>query len=155
MSTKPENKATQKAKAKRGKAGIRTQISIRKAIQQKSHLSQTPNKSSHTDKDKNSTNQNLKHPLIQTYVNAVETQDTDQDSTVLHPSSSKKCQKYGHFTSKCLTKPQSTNVNTIEEVNAVLTFTKSPHSVQAELSDDDSLDAMYIRHNQFHCFKLS
>ena len=40
------------------------------------------------DKDKNSTNQNLEHPLIQTYVNAVETQDTDQDSTVLHPGSS-------------------------------------------------------------------
>ena len=57
-------------------------------IQQKSHLSQTPHKGSHTDKDKNSTNQNLKCPLIQTYVNAVETQDTDQDSTVLHPSSS-------------------------------------------------------------------
>ena len=55
----------------------------------------------------------------------------------------KKCHKYGHFTSKCLTKPQRTNVNTIEEVNAVLAFTKSPHSVQAELSDD-SLDAMYI-----------
>ena len=34
-------------------------------------------------------------------------------------------------------------MNTIEEVNAVLAFTKSPHSVQAELSDD-SLDAMYI-----------
>ena len=34
-------------------------------------------------------------------------------------------------------------MNTIEEVNAVLAFTKSPHSVQAELSDDDSLDAMY------------
>ena len=32
-------------------------------------------------------NQNLKHPLIQTYVNTVDTQDTDQDdSTVLHPS---------------------------------------------------------------------
>ena len=55
----------------------------------------------------------------------------------------KKYHKYGHFTSKCLTKPQSTNVNTIEEVNAVLAFTMSPHSVQAELSDD-SLDAMYI-----------
>ena len=55
----------------------------------------------------------------------------------------KKCQKYGHFTSKCLTKPQSTNVNTIEEVNAVLAFTKPPHSLQAELSDDNSLDAMY------------
>ena len=40
------------------------------------------------DKDKNSTNKNLKRPLIQTYVNAVETQDTDQDSTVLHPGSS-------------------------------------------------------------------
>ena len=34
-------------------------------------------------------------------------------------------------------------MNTIEEVNAVLAFTKPPHSVQAELSDDDSLDAMY------------
>ena len=34
-------------------------------------------------------------------------------------------------------------MNTIEEVNAVLAFTKSPHSVQAELLDD-SLDAMYI-----------
>ena len=41
-------------------------------------------------------------------------------------------------------KPQSTNVNTIEEVNVVLAFTKSPHSVQTELSDDDSVDAMYI-----------
>ena len=40
------------------------------------------------DKDKNSTNQNLKHSLIQTYVNTMETQDTDQDSTVLHPGSS-------------------------------------------------------------------
>ena len=88
VSTKSKNKATQKAKAKRGKAGVRTQISICKAIQQKSHLSQTPNKGSHMDKDKNSTNQNLKHPLIQTHVNAVETQDTDQDSTVLCPSSS-------------------------------------------------------------------
>ena len=78
----------QKAKSKRGKASIRTQISICKAIQQKSHLSQTLNKGSHTGKDKNSTNQNLKHPLIQTYVNAVETQDTDQDSTVLCPGSS-------------------------------------------------------------------
>ena len=29
---------------------------------------------------------NLKHPSIQTHVNAVETQDTDQDLTVLHPS---------------------------------------------------------------------
>ena len=35
-------------------------------------------------------------------------------------------------------------MNTIEEVNAVLAFTKSPRSVQAKLSDDDSLDAMYI-----------
>ena len=56
----------------------------------------------------------------------------------------KQCQKYGHFTSKCLTKSQSTNVNTIEEGNAVLAFTKYPHSVQAKLSDDNSLDAMYI-----------
>ena len=86
VSTKSKNKATQKAKAKRGKAGIKTHIIICKAIQQESHLSQTLNKGSHTDKDKDSTNQNLKHPLIQTHVNAVETQDTDQDSTVLHPS---------------------------------------------------------------------
>ena len=35
-------------------------------------------------------------------------------------------------------------MNTIEEVNAVLAFTKPPHSVQAELLDDNSLDAMYI-----------
>ena len=35
-------------------------------------------------------------------------------------------------------------MNTIEEVKAILAFTKSPHSVQAELSDDNSLDAMYI-----------
>ena len=35
-------------------------------------------------------------------------------------------------------------MNTIEEVNAVLAFTKSPHSVQVKLSDDDSLDVMYI-----------
>ena len=35
-------------------------------------------------------------------------------------------------------------MNTIEEVNAVLAFTKSPHSMQAELSDDDNLDAIYI-----------
>ena len=34
-------------------------------------------------------------------------------------------------------------MNSIEEVNVVFAFTKSPHSVQAELSDDDSLDAMY------------
>ena len=60
----------------------------------------------------------------------------------------KKCQKYEHFTSKYLTKPQSTNVNTIEEVNAVLAFTKPPHSVQAELLDDSSLDAMYSKHIQ-------
>ena len=40
------------------------------------------------DKDKNSKNQNLKCPLIQTNVNAVETQDTDQDLIVLHPGSS-------------------------------------------------------------------
>ena len=139
-----KNKATQKAKAKRGKAGIKTHVNIHKAIQQKSHLSQTLNKGSHTDKDKDSTNQNLKHPSIQTYVNAVETQDTDQDSTVLHPSfSARNVTNMDISPASCLTKPQSTNVNTIEEVNAVLAFTKSPHSVQAELSDD-SLDAMYI-----------
>ena len=77
-----------KGKGQKGKAGIRTHISICKAIQQKGHLSQTFNKGSHTNKDKNSRNQNLKHSLIQTHVNAVETQGADQDSTVLHPSSS-------------------------------------------------------------------
>ena len=77
-----------KGKGQKRKAGIRTQISIRKNIKQKSHLSQTLNKDSNIDKDKNSTNQNLKHPLIQTYVNTVETQDTDQDSTLLCPGSS-------------------------------------------------------------------
>ena len=35
-------------------------------------------------------------------------------------------------------------MNNVEEVNAVPAFTKPPHSVQAELSDDDSLDTMYI-----------
>ena len=130
-------------KGKRGKAGIRTQISIRKAIQQKSHLSQTPNKGSHTDKDKNSTNQNLKRPLIICKC-CGDTRHRPGFNCPLSRFQCKKFQKYGHFTSKCLTKPQSTNVNTIEEVNAVLAFTKSLHSVQAELSDDDSLDAMYI-----------
>ena len=35
-------------------------------------------------------------------------------------------------------------MNTIEDVIAVLAFTKPPHSVQAELSDDNNLDEMYI-----------
>ena len=35
-------------------------------------------------------------------------------------------------------------MSTIEEVNAVLTFSESPHSVQAELTHNDSFDAMYI-----------
>ena len=56
----------------------------------------------------------------------------------------KKCQKYGHFTSKCLTKAQNTNVNTVEEVTAILEFSESPHHVQAELSNNDSFDVMYI-----------
>ena len=34
-------------------------------------------------------------------------------------------------------------MNTIEETNAALAFTKPPHSVQAELSDEDNLNAMY------------
>ena len=56
----------------------------------------------------------------------------------------KKCKNYGHFTSKCLTKAPNTNVNTLEEVNAVLAFSESPHRMQAELSNNDSFDAMYI-----------
>ena len=133
MSTKSENKATQKEKGKRGKAGIRTHISICKAIQQKGHLSQTLNKGSHTDKDKNSRNQNLKHPLIQTYENDVETQTRIQLSCIQVP-----VQEMSEI------QPQSTNVHTIIEKNAVLAFTKPPHSVQAELSDDNSLYAMYM-----------
>ena len=35
-------------------------------------------------------------------------------------------------------------MNIIEEMNAVLASTKSSHSVQAKLSDEDSLDEMYI-----------
>ena len=144
MSTKSENKATQKAKGKRGKAGIRTYISIHRAIQQKSHLSQILNKSSHMDKKKKQhkpKSQASFDPNICKHCG-----DTRHRPGLNCPASSfqcKKCQKYSHFTSKCLTKPQSTNVNTIEEVNAVLAFTKSQHSVQAELSDYDSLDAMY------------
>ena len=56
----------------------------------------------------------------------------------------KKCKNYGHFTSKCLTKAPNTNVNTLKEVNAVLAFSESPHCMQAELSNNDSFDAMYI-----------
>ena len=56
----------------------------------------------------------------------------------------KKCQNYGHFTSKCLTKAQNTNVNTVEEVNAIHAFSESPHHLQAELLDNDSFDVMYI-----------
>ena len=56
----------------------------------------------------------------------------------------KKCKNYGHFTSKCLTKAPNTNVNTLEEVNAVLAFSESPHCMQAELSNNDSFDVMYI-----------
>ena len=69
----------------------------------------------------------------------METQDTDQDSTVLHPGSSARNVRNTDISpASASQKPQSTNVNTIEEVNAVFAFTKSPHSVQAELSDDDS-----------------
>ena len=82
VSTKSKNKATQKPKCTRGKAGIR----IRKAIQQRSHSSQTLNTGSCTDKDKSRRNQNHKLQLVQTCVNVVETQDTDQDSTVPQPS---------------------------------------------------------------------
>ena len=92
------------------------------------------------DKDKNSRNQNLKCLICKCCG------DTRHRSGFNCPASKfqcKKCQKYEHFTSKCLTKPQSTNVNTIEEVNVVLAFTKPPQSVQAKLLDDDSLDAMY------------
>ena len=63
------------------------------------------------------------------------------------PASKYQCKKFhnsGHFTSKCLTKAQNTNVNTVEEVNAVLAFSESPHSVQAKLLDNDSFDVMYI-----------
>ena len=68
VSTKSVNKATQKPKCTRGKAGTR----IHKAIQQRSHSSQTLNKGS--------------CQLARTCVNVVETQDTDQDLTVLQLS---------------------------------------------------------------------
>ena len=82
VSTKSENKATQKPKCTRGKAGTR----IHKAIQQRSHSSQILNKGSCTDKDKSHRIQNLNHQLARTCVNIVETQDTDQDLTVLQLS---------------------------------------------------------------------
>ena len=41
-------------------------------------------------------------------------------------------------------KAQNTNVNTVEEVNAIHAFCESPHHVQAELSNNDSFDVMYI-----------
>ena len=41
-------------------------------------------------------------------------------------------------------KTQNTNMNTMEEVNAIHAFSESPHHVQAELSYNDSFDAMYI-----------
>ena len=145
MSTKSENKATQKEKGKRGKAGIRTQISIRKAIPTKKPFKPNPQQGQplgQGQKQHKPKSQAAFDPNICKCCG-----DTRHRPGFNCPTSRfqcKKCQKYGHFTSKCLTKPQSTNVNTIEEVNAVLAFTKSPHSVQAELSDDDSLDAMYI-----------
>ena len=55
----------------------------------------------------------------------------------------RKCQKYGHFTSKCLTKPQNATVNSVEEVNALAAFTQSPDSIQANIFND-SMDDMYI-----------
>ena len=82
VSTKSKNKATQKPKCTREKIGTR----ICKMIQQRSHSSQTLNKGSCMDKDKSHRNQNLNHQLVCTHVNIVETQDTAQDLTVLHPS---------------------------------------------------------------------
>ena len=55
----------------------------------------------------------------------------------------RKCHKYGHFTSKCLTKPQNATVNSVEEVNALAAFTQSPDSIQANIFND-SMDDMYI-----------
>ena len=52
----------------------------------------------------------------------------------------RKCHRYGHFTSKCMTQPQNANVNTVEEVNAAFASATIP----PEFSADDSLDAMYI-----------
>ena len=54
----------------------------------------------------------------------------------------RKCHKYGHFTSKCLTKPQNATVNSVEEVNALAAFTQSPDSIQADIFHD-SMDDMY------------
>ena len=55
----------------------------------------------------------------------------------------RKCHKYGHFTSKCLTKPQNATVSSVEEVNALAAFTQSPDSIQADIFND-SMDDMYI-----------
>ena len=55
----------------------------------------------------------------------------------------RKCHKYGHITSKCLTKPQNATVNSVEEVNALAAFTQSPDSIQADIFND-SMDDMYI-----------
>ena len=99
-STKSRNKATQKAKAKRGKAGRGTQTPTHKTIQQKSHLSQTLNTGSHKDKsspnkDKSSPNKgkssrNQSPNLLETPADDAETPGTDKDSIVLHRNTNAK-----------------------------------------------------------------
>ena len=81
VSTKSENKATQKPK---------DDTRIHKAIWQRSYSSQTLNKDSCMDKDKSHRNQNLNHQLPPPCVNIVETQDTDQDLTVLQLSTNER-----------------------------------------------------------------
>ena len=94
MSTSSDNKATQKPKGKRGKAGTRTPIHIRKAILQRSHLSRnlsmdssrTINMGSHKDKDKISKSQSLNNHSLQTFAHDVVILGTDRDLTVQHQS---------------------------------------------------------------------
>ena len=85
------------------------------------------------DKDKNSTNQNLKHPLIQTYemLWRHKTQTRIQLSHVQVPV--QEMPEIRTFHQQVPHKTTEHKCATIEEVNAVLAFTKSPHSVQATL----------------------
>ena len=91
------NKATQKPKGKRGKTGIRTHISIRKAILQRSRSSQNLNMDSsqssnmgnRKDKEIISRNRSLNHPR-QTFAYNVVTLDTDRDLIAQHQSTNAK-----------------------------------------------------------------
>ena len=123
------NQATQKTKGKRGKAGIRTQISIRKVIQQKSHFKPNPQQGQPQGQGKKQHKPKYQASFDPNICKCCG--DTRHRPGFNCPASKfqcKQCQKYGHFTSKCLTKPQSTNVNTIERGMLYLHL-QSPHIV--------------------------